>query len=99
MGEYVWMGDPVAPWNPSTQHLFRLFGSPFDMTTLYSKKIGYWELLLSSYFVYQDGAQCVDVYDSQWPASAEDARWEGEGIAGGQIDGYWAKVWGLTRVW
>src|SRR5215469_6920257 len=43
-GENVWMGrlTPLllAPWNPSTQHLFRSVGRPIDITTLYIRKIG-----------------------------------------------------------
>src|SRR5947207_4888140 len=47
-GEKVWIGEPIASWNPSTQHLFRLFGTPIDITTLYIKNTGNCEVLTPS---------------------------------------------------
>src|SRR5438132_363674 len=47
-GEKVWIGEPTASWNPSTQHLFRLFGTPIDITTLYIKNTGNCEVLTPS---------------------------------------------------
>src|SRR6266436_2568481 len=37
-------GVPPAPWKPSTQHLFKFVGWPTDITMLYRRKMGNWEL-------------------------------------------------------